>query len=360
MMMTEEEIKKEAETLKEEVSRIKKSSSLKEKKERLNSLIKEISQPEIWQKEKERAEKLTKEVGELEKEIKEISEIEELWQEIKEAIEKDKENQEIERKIEVLKNKIREYNFSFRFQGKYDKGPAIVTIIAGAGGDDARDWVAILFEIYRKYAKKKGWQLKLIKADRKGYFPQTGRDLLDDITFKIEGDYAYGFLKSETGVHRLVRISPFSAKKLRHTSFAYVQVLPVLREEKIKIKPDDLKVEFFRSSGPGGQNVNKVETGVRLIHQPTGIVSECQTERSQVRNREIALQILQSRLYFLLKERRKKELEELKGEKVRIEWGHQIRSYIFQPYKLVKDHRTKIESNDLDSVLEGDLDIFLS
>ena len=231
-----------------------------------------------------------------------------------------------------------------------------MTIIAGAGGDDARDWVAILFEIYRKYAKKKGWQLKLIKADRKGYFPQTGRDLLDDITFKIEGDYAYGFLKNETGVHRLVRISPFSAKKLRHTSFAYVQVLPVLKEEKIKIKPDDLKIEFFRSSGPGGQNVNKVETAVRIIHLPSQIVVSCQSERSQQKNREKALKILSAKLAEKEREEFEAKISQTRKEQIkRAMRAEKIRTYNF-PQNRVTDHRYHKSWYNLEDVLEGDLE----
>lgn len=230
--------------------------------------------------------------------------------------------------------------------GKYDKGNAHLTIYAGVGGEDAKDWANMLFRMYLKYVQRRGWKVIIT----------------DDRSMEIRGEYAYGNLKKEAGVHRLVRISPFSSKKLRHTSFALVEVIPVLPDiehAKINIPAEDLRIETFRSSGPGGQNVNKRETAVRAVHLPTGMSVACQTERSQPQNKEIALRLLKSKLLHLMEQQQKQELSELRT-KVKPEWGSQIRSYVLHPYKLVKDHRTKIETSQIDKVLDGDLDKFVA
>jgi peptide chain release factor 2 len=241
--------------------------------------------------------------------------------------------------------------------GKFDKGNAIMTIISGAGGDDAEDFSAMLLSMYVKYANKKGWRVSFIhehKNDHGGY---------RNVSFEIEGKSAYGMLKNEGGVHRLVRISPFNAKKLRHTSFSLVEVLPKFSklEEKDLIIPEaDLKIEYSRSSGPGGQNVNKRETAVRLVHIPSGISAHSSNERSQEQNRQVALSILRARIFKKAQEEKKSVEESMKNSKnTEIEWGSQIRSYVLHPYKMVKDHRTGAESSNTDSVLEGDLDIFI-
>ena len=241
--------------------------------------------------------------------------------------------------------------------GKYDKGPAIVTIISGAGGDDAEDFGAMLFRMYEKFAKRRGWGISFLnehKNDHGGY---------KNISFEVNGKNAYGMMKNEGGVHRLVRISPFNAKKLRHTSFCLVEVLPEfskLEERDIALPPQDLKIEFARSSGPGGQNVNKRETSVRIIHIPTNISAHVSTERSQEQNRELAMAILRAKI-FKKAEAEKKSIEEsMKLTKnTEIEWGSQIRSYVLHPYKMVKDHRTGVETSDVEGVLNGDLDIFV-
>ncbi len=240
--------------------------------------------------------------------------------------------------------------------GKYDKGNAILTIISGAGGDDAEDFTAILLSMYEKYAKKNNFDVVLIddhKNDHGGY---------RNVTIKISGKGVYGNLKNESGVHRLVRISPFNAKKLRHTSFSLVEVLPEfgkLEEHNVAISPEDLKIEFSRSSGPGGQNVNKRETAVRIVHIPTGIAVSASTERSQEKNREQALGILRAKI-FKAAEKEKKSIEEIfKNYKKEIEWGSQIRSYVLHPYKMVKDHRTGVETANIDAVLDGELTDFI-
>jgi len=228
---------------------------------------------------------------------------------------------------------------------KYDKGHAHISIHPGVGGEDAKDWANMLLNMYVKYAQKRGWKVSLI----------------DERAIDIRGEYAYGSLSKETGVHRLVRISPFDSKQLRHTSFALVEVLPELPELEAKnlvIPPEDLKVELSRSSGPGGQNVNKRETAVRVVHLPTGLASASQVERSQLQNKEKALTLLKAKLFKLMEERQEKELKNLRTQ-VKPEWGNQIRSYVLHPYQQVKDHRTKAVSHQPDKVLNGDLDKFI-
>jgi len=241
-------------------------------------------------------------------------------------------------------------------QGKYDKSHAILTILAGAGGDDAEDFAQMLLEMYRKYAERQGWGLKIIhqnENDHGGY---------RNITVRIEGSGAYGILKNESGVHRLVRLSPFNAKSLRHTSFVLVEIvpeLPTVRE--LAIPEQELEFEFSKSSGPGGQNVNKRETAVRVIHKPTNLSAIGESERSQTQNKEQALKILAGKLYKWKERQRQTEVEGLQIAKTTdIEWGNQIRSYVLHPYKLVKDHRTGVEEREAEKVLDGELDEFIA
>jgi peptide chain release factor 2 len=261
----------------------------------------------------------------------------------------DKENaQQIIKDIQILKEEVSGV-------GKYDKGDAIMTIFSGAGGDDAEDFSAILFQMYIKYIAKKNWSYSLIhenQNDHGGY---------RNITIEIEGKDVYGTLKNESGVHRLVRISPFNAKKLRHTSFSLVEVIPKFEKTgEIEIPETDLRVELSRSGGPGGQNVNKRETAVRVVHIPTNISAHVTSERSQGQNKEKAIQIVKGKLYKRLEDDRiAKEKGMYISKTTQIEWGNQIRSYVMHPYKMVKDHRTETETSNIDAVLDGDIDEFI-
>lgn len=240
--------------------------------------------------------------------------------------------------------------------GKYDRGSAVITIFAGAGGDDAEDFASMLFRMYEKYIGGRGWDVYILhknENDRGGY---------RNITCEVVGKNVYGILKNESGVHRLVRISPFNAKSLRHTSFAMVEVIPKFNKtEKVDIPADDLKIEFARSSGPGGQNVNKRETAVRIVHLPTKLSVHVDSERSQLQNKEKAIEILGGKLYKLKEDERKsREAGMYVSKTTEVEWGNQIRSYVLHPYKMVKDHRTGVETSKVDAVLEdGEIEEFL-
>ncbi len=256
--------------------------------------------------------------------------------------------------LDKLTREVDKLELNLFLNDKYDKRNATLTIYAGAGGEDAQDWARMLLEMYQKYCEKKGYKFEILDENK------NETNGIKSAVIKITGEYAYGYLKGETGVHRLVRISPFDASNQRHTSFASVEVLPEIEKEEIDLKKEDLEIEFLRSSGPGGQNVNKVETAVRIKHLPTNIVVTCQIERSQNKNYERALEILRSKLYLLEQEKRSKEKQQLRGAKKEITFSSQIRSYILHPYKLVKDYRTGIETTDVEGILDGEnLDIFI-
>ena len=333
-----------------------------QKKERVLVLEAEASKPEFWD-DNEKALKLSQELSVL-KDAKELFEkIYAEWQDLSELAKissSEAELSELSAQMVKLSEKIRKAEFQTFLSGTYDKGNALLTLTAGAGGQDSQDWVALLLRMYERYCAKKNWKVKVLHESFGDPGPE-GRIGIKQVTFEVVGTYAYGFLKKEHGVHRLVRISPFSAKSLRHTSFAALEVLPEINaaQEHIEIRPEDLQMEMTRSSGPGGQNVNKRETAVRIVHIPTGIVVESQTQRSQQQNREKALEILAAKLYLLQQEVRAQELTKLKGKQSAIEWGSQIRSYVLAPYQLVKDHRTNVETAQVERVLNGELDEFL-
>jgi len=282
-----------------------------------------------------------------------LHELAELWA-LAEAEGDQKLMQEVEQELKALARHLENLELSLALSDPYDRRDAILAIHAGAGGTDAQDWAEMLLRMYLRWAEAHGFRAEVVDIHRG---EEAG---IKSATVEIAGPYAYGYLKAEKGVHRLVRLSPFDAGHARHTSFALVEVLPeVEAPTEVDIRPEDLKIETFRSSGPGGQHMQKNETAVRITHIPTGIVVSCQNERSLQRNKETALRILRARLLEMERERQAQEQARLKGEHVPAEWGRQVRSYVLHPYKLVKDHRTDFETQDAEAVLDGELDPFI-
>jgi peptide chain release factor 2 len=258
---------------------------------------------------------------------------------------------EIRAETGKLAHRLEQLEFQQYFTGEYDASDALLSVHAGAGGTDSQDWAEMLLRMYLRWAQDHGFETEILDLT-------PGEEAgIKSATVEVRGPYAYGYLKGEKGVHRLVRLSPFDAAHRRHTSFALVEVLPVVeRDVRVEIRPEDLKIDRFRASGPGGQNVQKVSTAVRVTHIPTGIVVACQSERSQAQNLENALKILKAKLLELELKRKEEEIARLRGERVSAEWGNQIRSYVLHPYTLVKDHRTGHETSQADRVLDGELD----
>ena len=286
------------------------------------------------------------------------------WKDQKGAVPAAKELSDLQQEIAEFdaiqtEDDLKKIEWRVRFSGKYDKGTAILSVYAGAGGQDAQDWATMLLRMYLRHCDRKNFKAKILHQSFGEAGGPEGRIGIKSVTVEIAGSYAYGFLKNESGVHRLVRISPFSGQSLRHTSFALVEVLPEISkdtEKEIEIKPEDIRVDTYRASGPGGQNVNRRESAIRITHLPSNIAVACQVERLQGQNKAKAMELLYAKLYQLKEKEKEKELAKIKGKQVSIEWGSQIRSYVLHPYKLVKDLRTGKETSKVEDILDGKLD----
>ena len=325
--------------------------NIKELKQKMEQLSQEMSAPDFWNN-AENAQTISQDYQDIKKEVEKFEDLEKKAKDLLELIDGADEEmtKEIEAQTSALEKEYQQYELYVLLSGPYDKSNAIIAIHAGSGGTEAQDWAEMLLRMVMRFCEKQGWQTKILdesKGAEAGY---------KSITFEVKGRYAYGYLKSEHGVHRLVRISPFDAEKMRHTSFALIEVLPEVDENiNINIDPKDIRIDTFMSGGHGGQSVNTTYSAVRIVHLPTNISVSCQNERSQQQNKEMAMKVLKAKLYRLEQERLAKEKQELRGEYKSAEWGNQIRSYVLHPYHMVKDHRTDYESADPEGVLEGNL-----
>ncbi|HBW26109.1 MAG TPA: peptide chain release factor 2 [Hungateiclostridium thermocellum] len=326
----------------------------------IEELEQKASEPDFWN-DTENSQKILQKIKSLRSKVERYNKLVSQWEDLITLCELGIEEQDesvIPEAVEGFKAFKKEFE-ALRLEtlltGQYDKNNALLTLHAGAGGTEAQDWVQMLFRMYTRWAEKKGFTVKVLDY-------LDGEEAgIKSVTFQVIGENAYGFLKSEKGVHRLVRISPFDASGRRHTSFASLDVMPELNDDiEVHINPDDLRIDTYRSSGAGGQHINKTESAVRITHIPTGIVVSCQSERSQFQNKDTAMKMLKAKLMELKERENKEKIEDLKGIQLEIAWGSQIRSYVFCPYTLVKDHRTNYEEINVDAVMDGELDGFIN
>ncbi len=353
------ELKERFDACRSKLETLYKHLDLKSKQSRVVELKTASQSADFWNDQK-KAQGLMKELGDLKALVEKWETLQKKMQDVEVSIELAEEDetgdlaQESLTALDNVEKEMASLEFQKMLSGEHDKAGAILFINAGAGGTEACDWAEMLLRMYRRWADRHGFRNQVVdftSGDGAGF---------RSVVLTVEGDYAYGFLKAEIGVHRLVRISPFDTNKRRHTSFASVFALPdVEKDIEIEIKDDDLRVDTFRSGGAGGQHVNKTESAVRLTHNPSGIVVACQSERSQHQNRALAMKLLKAKLFDAEMAKRQKEKDAIEKTKKKIEWGSQIRSYVMQPYRLVKDHRTNLEAGNVDAVMDGDLDPFI-
>jgi len=359
-MVELDQIKTELTALSQPLSELEASLALNDKEQRIEELHREMEAPDFWDN-NERSQKLTKELKDLEDTVGLINELKNQHSDIGELIAMAyEENDEalipdIQSEYDEFRTKLENLRISTLLSGEYDSNDAILKINAGAGGTESCDWASMLYRMYSRYAEKKGFSLEvldMLDGDEAG---------IKSVTFQVNGTNAYGYLKSEQGVHRLVRISPFNAQGKRQTSFTSVDVMPDIEEDlDIDINEDDLRIDTYRSSGAGGQHINKTSSAIRITHLPTGIVVQCQNERSQFQNKDKAMQMLKAKLFMLKKAANAEKLSDIRGDIKEIAWGSQIRSYVLQPYTMVKDHRTNAEVAQADAVLDGYIDPFIN
>jgi peptide chain release factor 2 len=356
--MKMDELVKSVENLKKRIETASSLLKLEENKKEIVKLNKIVAAPDFWNDQK-KAKEVSQKLNDLKEEV-------EIWEGLAEEVdnlldlarldEKDQTvtlREDLEKKYGELDAQFKKLEFTVLFSGPYDKRNAILSVHAGTGGTEAQDWAEMLLRMYFRFCEKKGWKTELIDETRGG---EAG---IKSATVRVSGRMAYGWLRSESGVHRLVRISPFDAEKMRHTSFALVEVLPEIEDvSEVKFDPKDLRIDTFLSSGHGGQSVQTTYSAVRVVHIPTGLTATSQRERSQAQNKELALKILKAKILRLEEETRTKEIDKLRAG-VLAAWGNQIRSYVLQPYKMVKDHRTKYETANADAVLDGELEPFM-
>lgn len=355
--MIEYEIKVKISELRESFENLKELFDVQKVEEEIHKLDKEMMDPTLWD-DPQRAQKISKRAQDLKNELLEFNKLESDFEDLEIAVELSDEDQGMTNQVdEILKDiekKVSVFNMKALLSGKYDDANAFLTIHPGAGGTESQDWTSMLFRMYTRWADKNNFKIETID------FQEGDEAGIKNVTIKISGEYVYGKLRYESGVHRLVRISPFDSNARRHTSFASVSVMPELDEDvEIEINPEEVKIDTYRSGGAGGQHVNKTDSAVRITHLPTGIVVAVQNERSQHQNKANALKILKSKLYELEQQKNIEERMKIRGEVKDISWGNQIRSYVLYPYTMVKDHRTGYETSNAQAVLDGEIDGFI-
>ena len=354
-----DEYKQKLQALEPTLGELEKALGIPKAREELAELQKETEQEGFWN-DLERSQQVSRQVKRLENKIKKHDKLVSEWEDtltLCEMAQEEDDPSQLEDVIsgyETLEKEISERRLAALLSGEYDGNNAILTFHAGAGGTEAQDWTEMLYRMYTRWAERHGYTYQLMDYEAGD---EAG---IKSATILIEGENAYGYLKSENGVHRLVRVSPFDANARRQTSFASLEVMPELDNTiQVNIRPEDIEMQVYRSSGAGGQHINKTSSAVRLIHKPTGIVVNCQTQRSQFQNRDYAMEMLKAKLYQIAKQQHMDKIDDIKGVQNEIAWGHQIRSYVFMPYTMVKDHRTNYETGNVDAVMDGDIDEFI-